>query len=93
MGGPLSLMLEARAAEFSYAAGPPVIRGVSLGIAGGKLTALIGSNGCGKSTLIRWFAGLLTPQRGEIRAYSITRRRGRAARAAGRDRASVLKVD
>ena len=66
MGGPLSLILEARAAEFSYAAGPPVIRGVSFGVARGKLTALIGANGCGKSTLVRLFAGLLAPHRGEI---------------------------
>jgi len=58
--------LEARAAEFSYRAGPPVIRGVSLGVARGKLSAVIGPNGCGKSTLVRLFAGLLAPARGEI---------------------------
>ena len=66
MGGALSPILEARAAEFSYAAGPPVIRGVSMGVSRGKLSALIGPNGCGKSTLVRLFAGLLMPARGEI---------------------------
>jgi ABC-type cobalamin/Fe3+-siderophores transport system ATPase subunit len=66
MGGSLSPILEARNAEFSYTAGRPVLRGVSLGVARGKLTALIGPNGCGKSTLIRLFAGLLAANRGEI---------------------------
>ena len=79
MGGPLNLVLEARNAEFAYTPGRPVLRGVSLGVARGKLTALIGPNGCGKSTLIRLFAGLLTPGRGEIlfdgaRLSSIPRR-------------------
>jgi ABC-type cobalamin/Fe3+-siderophores transport system ATPase subunit len=58
--------LEARALEFAYPKGPPVIRGVSLGVPAGKLSAVIGSNGCGKSTLVRLFAGLLTPAKGEI---------------------------
>jgi ABC-type cobalamin/Fe3+-siderophores transport system ATPase subunit len=59
-------LLEARAIEFAYPQGPPVIRGVSLGVPAGKLCAVIGSNGCGKSTLVRMFAGLLTPAKGEI---------------------------
>jgi iron complex transport system ATP-binding protein len=62
----LSLLLEARAADFSYAGGPPVIRGVSIAAGRGKLSAVIGPNGCGKSTLIRMFAGLLAPSHGEI---------------------------
>jgi iron complex transport system ATP-binding protein len=59
-------LLEARAVEFTYKGGPPVIRGVSLGVPAGKLCAVIGSNGCGKSTLVRLFAGLLAPAKGEI---------------------------
>lgn len=59
-------IFEARAAEFSYPAGAPVIRGVTLTAGRGRLSALIGPNGCGKSTLIRLFAGLLAPLRGEI---------------------------
>jgi iron complex transport system ATP-binding protein len=56
----------ARHVEFGYLPGAPVIRGVSLDVKPGKLCALIGANGCGKSTLVRLFAGLLTPTRGEI---------------------------
>jgi iron complex transport system ATP-binding protein len=59
-------LLEACAVEFAYSNGPPVIRGVSMGVPAGKLYALIGSNGCGKSTLVRLFAGLLAPSKGEI---------------------------
>ncbi|HEV3330446.1 MAG TPA: ABC transporter ATP-binding protein [Bryobacteraceae bacterium] len=56
----------ARHVEFGYLPGAPVIRGVSLEVKPGKLCALIGANGCGKSTLVRLFAGLLTPSRGAI---------------------------
>ena len=56
----------ARAVEFEYLPGAPVIRGVSLEVPTGKLCALIGANGCGKSTLVRLFAGLLAPRHGEI---------------------------
>lgn len=75
----MSFILETRVAEFAYAGGPPVIRGVSLQVSRGKLSALIGPNGCGKSTLIRLFAGLLAAARGEVffegvRLSSIPRR-------------------
>ncbi len=39
---------------------------VSLAIAGGSLTALLGPSGSGKSTLLRVFAGLETPDAGEV---------------------------
>jgi NitT/TauT family transport system ATP-binding protein len=35
-------------------------------VAGGEIVALIGPNGCGKSTFLRVAAGLLAPQRGRI---------------------------
>src|SRR5213594_358755 len=40
--------------------------GLSLRVVGGEIVALIGPNGCGKSTFLRVAAGLLRPQRGEI---------------------------
>ena len=39
---------------------------VSLAIAGGSLTALLGPSGSGKSTLLRIIAGLETPDEGDV---------------------------
>jgi iron complex transport system ATP-binding protein len=66
MGAALKPLVEAKSVRFAYPGGPPVICGVSLSAAPASLCAVIGSNGCGKSTLVRMFAGLLTPGEGEI---------------------------
>jgi branched-chain amino acid transport system ATP-binding protein len=42
------------------------LRGVSLRVAGGESVALLGTNGNGKSTLMKCIAGLVRPQRGSI---------------------------
>lgn len=44
----------------------PVVRDLSARFAPGRLTALIGPNGCGKSTLIKAIMGFLPLQSGEI---------------------------
>ena len=43
-----------------------VIRDVSLQVADGEVVSLVGSNGAGKTTILRTIAGLLHPQQGEI---------------------------
>ncbi|HEY3502623.1 MAG TPA: ABC transporter ATP-binding protein [Actinocatenispora sp.] len=48
-------------------AGTPVLTDVSLGLAPGTVTVLVGPNGCGKSTLLRTLAGLLAPIAGTVR--------------------------
>ena len=40
--------------------------GFSLDVTGGEVAALIGPNGCGKSTFLRVAAGLLAPERGQV---------------------------
>jgi len=58
--------LQARGICFAYAPGAPVIHGVSLALERGSMGALIGPNGCGKSTMIRLLAGILDPDEGEV---------------------------
>lgn len=43
-----------------------VLQGVSLELAAGRIIAILGRNGMGKTTLIRSVAGLTPPRRGEI---------------------------
>ena len=44
--------------------GVPVLRGVSLDVAAGGITAILGPSGCGKTTLLRLVAGFLRPDGG-----------------------------
>ncbi|HVP58180.1 MAG TPA: ABC transporter ATP-binding protein [bacterium] len=46
--------------------GVPALHDVSFQVEAGKITALIGSNGAGKSTTLRTISGLLRPDRGQI---------------------------
>ncbi|KQW29758.1 ABC transporter ATP-binding protein [Rhizobium sp. Root274] len=58
--------------------------GLSLAVPKGAVYGLLGPNGAGKSTLLRILAGLLTPDRGEVRIF------GEAAGAANRRRLGML---
>ncbi len=51
---------------FSYPRSSLVLDRVSCDIESGKLTAIVGPNGGGKSTLVRLLAGLRTPNSGKI---------------------------
>jgi iron complex transport system ATP-binding protein len=62
-----SPLLDARDIEFGYVPKTRVIRNVSVSLARATVGAIIGANGCGKSTLIRLLAGILKPASGGIR--------------------------
>jgi phosphonate transport system ATP-binding protein len=69
-----------------YRAGEPVLKDISLAIAGRGMTAIIGPSGTGKSTLIRCINRLVDPTAGEIlfRGQDLARLRGRELRMARR---------
>lgn len=58
-------MLKVENIAINYA-GIKAVRGVSLHVDAGELVALIGSNGAGKTSLLRSISGLVTPSEGSI---------------------------
>lgn len=57
---------EMRHVDFSYESGEPVLRDLSLCIKKDELVALVGPNGCGKSTLVNLLLGLFEPDAGTV---------------------------
>ncbi|HSQ36304.1 MAG TPA: ATP-binding cassette domain-containing protein, partial [Acidimicrobiia bacterium] len=56
-----------RGVRFGYGPeGPEVLRGLSLEIPAGTTTAILGPNGCGKTTLLHVVLGWLAPRAGEV---------------------------
>lgn len=60
-------MLELAGVGFAYPRRDWVFRGVDLHVQAGTVTAVLGPNGRGKTTLVRCAAGLLSPLEGTIR--------------------------
>lgn len=46
--------------------GPDVLRGMNLTVHKGEILAVVGGNGCGKTTALRLLAGTLKPWRGKV---------------------------
>ncbi|HOT48946.1 MAG TPA: ATP-binding cassette domain-containing protein, partial [Syntrophales bacterium] len=60
-------MIKAQRLTCRYdAKGAPVLQGIDLEIAEGQYLAVIGPNGCGKTTLVKHFNALLVPQEGKV---------------------------
>lgn len=56
-----------RALTFAYEpAGPAILDGIDLALPAGVPTALLGANGCGKTTLLRLLLGICKPSSGGI---------------------------
>ena len=51
---------------FRYGDSPPAVDGVSLDIMAGEFVALVGQNGCGKTTLAKHLNGLHAPTEGSV---------------------------
>ncbi len=58
-------MLKLEEVHFSYA-DREVLKGLDLEVPAGEVVALLGRTGCGKSTVLRLFAGLELPARGKV---------------------------
>jgi branched-chain amino acid transport system ATP-binding protein len=61
----MTALLEVRDLEVSYGHAR-ALNGVTIAVARGSLTAVVGANGAGKTSLVRAIAGMLRPSRGEI---------------------------
>jgi phospholipid/cholesterol/gamma-HCH transport system ATP-binding protein len=59
-------LVDVESVSFSYGR-RPVLNGVSMAIPRGKLVAIMGGSGCGKTTLLRLIGGQLKPTSGRIR--------------------------
>ena len=66
-GGPRQSVVHIKNLVFRYGEAPAAVDGVSLDIAAGEFVALVGQNGCGKTTLAKHLNGLHAPTEGEVR--------------------------
>ncbi|MBK6288814.1 MAG: ABC transporter ATP-binding protein [Gammaproteobacteria bacterium] len=61
-------LIEIRDLHFAYGSNK-VIDGLELDIPQGKVVAILGASGCGKTTLLQLIGGALKPARGSVRVY------------------------
>jgi phospholipid/cholesterol/gamma-HCH transport system ATP-binding protein len=59
-------LLEVNDLHFAYG-NREVLKGVNLNIPRGKIVAILGTSGCGKTTLLRHFGGQLRPSQGSVK--------------------------
>jgi phospholipid/cholesterol/gamma-HCH transport system ATP-binding protein len=62
---PADNLVEIKDLDFAYD-DRPILKGISLQIPRGKVVAIMGGSGCGKTTLLRLIGGQLKPSRGEV---------------------------
>ena len=59
-------LVDVESVTFAYGA-RPVLEGISMRVPRGKLVAIMGGSGCGKTTLLRLIGGQLRPTKGAVR--------------------------
>jgi phospholipid/cholesterol/gamma-HCH transport system ATP-binding protein len=63
---PTEIAVRMAGVTFGYDPRRPVLRGIDLTIPRGKVVAIMGGSGCGKTTMLRLIGGQLRPQGGTI---------------------------
>jgi phospholipid/cholesterol/gamma-HCH transport system ATP-binding protein len=63
---PNDILVDIEDLHFSYD-GRPVLQGINMKIPRGKVVAIMGGSGCGKTTLLRCIGGQLRPSGGQVR--------------------------
>ena len=63
---PLANAVELADVNFGYDPGRPILRGIDMTIPRGKVVAIMGGSGCGKTTILRLIGGQLRPQGGRV---------------------------
>ncbi|HSQ80763.1 MAG TPA: ABC transporter ATP-binding protein [Casimicrobiaceae bacterium] len=63
---PTEIAVELTGVSFGYDRKRPVLAGIDMSIPRGKLVAIMGGSGCGKTTILRLIDGQLHPQQGRI---------------------------
>jgi phospholipid/cholesterol/gamma-HCH transport system ATP-binding protein len=63
---PTEIAVQLTGVTFGYDRGRPVLRGIDMAIPRGKLVAIMGGSGCGKTTILRLIGGQLRAQEGKI---------------------------
>ncbi|MGN7295793.1 ABC transporter ATP-binding protein [Ferdinandcohnia sp. SAFN-114] len=64
------LVATLRKVDFSYSKEKQILHDINLDIRKGELLAIVGHNGCGKSTLMKNLIGLLKPTHGDVEINS-----------------------
>jgi cobalt/nickel transport system ATP-binding protein len=60
------VILETRGLRFAYEQGKEILKEVNIKIKKGSFIALLGANGCGKTTLVQQLNGIMKPTSGQV---------------------------
>ncbi|MFY0480678.1 ABC transporter ATP-binding protein [Achromobacter marplatensis] len=69
---PSAPFLNIEGVVYTYPGRPAIVDGIDWRLAAGGFHCLVGRSGCGKTTLLKLAAGLLTPQSGRVRRWDGT---------------------
>jgi phospholipid/cholesterol/gamma-HCH transport system ATP-binding protein len=63
---PTDIAVDLRGVVFGYDRRNPILKGIDMAIPRGKVVAIMGTSGSGKTTILRLIGGQLRPQAGEV---------------------------